>query len=89
MRTLGLALGVVVSSCATVESLKQRAAFDLQCDEGKLQLVELGASTYGVAGCGKRATYVASRDQNNMGVWVSNSPIDSTVSVPPSRDAGQ
>lgn len=43
---------------ATGEQLARRAAFDLQCDEQALTVVELDDRTRGVAGCGQRVTYV-------------------------------
>src|SRR5947209_4258169 len=41
---------------ATVEQLRARAAFDLQCPEASIKLVELDDRTQGVTGCGQRAT---------------------------------
>jgi len=35
-----------------------RAAFDLDCPKPRLQLTQVTGITYGVRGCGKRATYL-------------------------------
>jgi len=70
------------SACLTAgggePELRARASFDLNCPREALTLTQLqeanwGATTnhgaaYGVAGCGRRATYV-----NNVGAWVLNS----------------
>ena len=53
----------LAAACSTtsgrLEMLKTRAAFDLNCPKEQLQTTDLGgAKTYGVVGCGKRATYV-------------------------------
>ena len=40
------------------EIVTGRAAFDMDCPRGKLQLTQLSGTTYGVRGCGKRATYL-------------------------------
>jgi hypothetical protein len=45
---------------ASVEQLRARAAFDLQCPESSITLVHLDDRTQGVTGCGQRATYVES-----------------------------
>jgi hypothetical protein len=34
----------------------------MKCDESRIQLVEIDGRTYGVSGCGQRATYVESCD---------------------------
>lgn len=36
----------------------KRAAFDLDCPVDKLQIHELTTRTWGVRGCGKKATYI-------------------------------
>ena len=38
--------------------LEQRAAFDLDCDNGALHWKRLGDNTWGVRACGQRATYI-------------------------------
>jgi hypothetical protein len=42
----------------TAEQLTRRASFDLDCAEGNLRYTGIDSKTQGVAGCGKRATYV-------------------------------
>jgi hypothetical protein len=54
---LGLALGA--GACSGYRDvLLRRAAFDLNCSEENLVMHDLGSRTRGVAGCGRRATYV-------------------------------
>ncbi len=36
----------------------KRAVFDLQCDQSRIEVKEIGTYVYGVRGCGKRASYV-------------------------------
>ena len=40
-----------------VDAIYQRAQFDLGCAPGQFNLFDIGASSYGVVGCGKRASY--------------------------------
>ncbi len=63
---------------ATEEQLRARAAFDFECSEGSVRIVEIDSRTRGASGCGKRATYVQECDgpKNNMMTectWVQNS----------------
>jgi hypothetical protein len=52
-------LGLSASACgASNDALRARAAFDLNCSEDKLAIVELSTMTHGVTGCGRRAAYV-------------------------------
>ena len=44
---------------APPDELPRRAAFDLDCPQSALQTTQLGGETYGVKGCGRRATYVS------------------------------
>lgn len=53
------------------DSLRSRAAFDLQCPRTELRVSELDMSTAGVEGCGQRGTYIFNHTAN---VWVLNSP---------------
>ena len=50
----------VLGGCAhaTVEQLRKRASFDLDCPEGQITLVEIDPRTTGVRGCDRKATYV-------------------------------
>lgn len=64
--------------------LTKRAKFDLSCPNG-IELVPLQSDgdlvrSYGVTGCGKRASYVLTPDL----VWVMNSAPDGKVNVDPS-----
>lgn len=48
-----------VGCASTMKSVTlKRAAFDLDCSEDQLQIQELTTRTWGVKGCGKRATYI-------------------------------
>lgn len=67
MRNRVLAL-LLISGCASFANNKQtavrsRATFDLSCPAEQLKLTPLSSeamerATYGVSGCGKKATYV-------------------------------
>jgi len=46
----------------------KRATFDLDCPEDQLQIQELTTDTWGVKGCGRRATYIIEGD-----CWIENS----------------
>lgn len=59
------ALALSMTGC--VAQLKQRAAFDLDCSEDQLEVVDLGGPK-GVKGCGRRATYVWTQQG-----WIMNS----------------
>ncbi|MCP4133114.1 MAG: hypothetical protein GY754_19260 [bacterium] len=53
----------------------ERASFDFNCPKEKIKATQLGGtSSFGVRGCGKRATYVL----GNSG-WVLNSPITKDI----------
>lgn len=82
MRTTMLAALMVwgTAGCATgggESDLRARAAYDLRCPPQSLSMTQLQeanflattnhGAAYGVAGCGRRATYV-----NNVGAWVLN-----------------
>jgi hypothetical protein len=49
---------VVGGHGASAEALTRRAAFDLNCDASQLVYQPIDSRTRGVAGCGRRATYV-------------------------------
>jgi len=57
-----LLLPILITGCASTmrmeKTVLQRADFDLDCEKESLTLKELDHRTYGVSGCGKRATYV-------------------------------
>src|SRR5262245_1269004 len=49
-------------------AVRQRAEFDLRCEDAKLRLVAMDARTIGAEGCGRRATYTntcTERDRDN------------------------
>ena len=56
------------SSALSADALKRRASYDLQCGPAQLQLTWLDQLSTGVAGCGRRATYV-SRCPHDHDVW--------------------
>ena len=64
------ALIFLASSCIPEGALRKRAAFDLQCQEQGLEVIDLGGGTRGVTGCGRQATYVW---VPSSGSWVMNS----------------
>jgi len=41
-----------------VETIQNRAKFDLSCQADQLEIQDLGSDTYGVTGCNKKATYI-------------------------------
>lgn len=56
-------LVLVVGCGASVEQLRSRASFDMNCPDNQLQIVEIDGRTQGVIGCGKRNTYIESCEQ--------------------------
>ena len=54
----------------------EKAAFDMQCDKEKLDVVELSSISVGVRGCGKQARYEMLRS----GEWVLNSAEGASAS---------
>lgn len=85
-RTTALACLISLSAfgCASFGSAKSsavrtRAAFDLSCAADKLQVSPLSSemmerATYGVSGCGKKATYIYAPE----GGVILNSPIEAS-----------
>jgi hypothetical protein len=63
---------------ATLEQLRARAAYDLDCPASKIRTTEIDERTRGVSGCGQRATYVEACDRvGQYGIrtdctWVQN-----------------
>jgi hypothetical protein len=79
MKTLWV-VGLLAAGCAGAsnDQLRTRAAFDLKCNAGEVQVIELDDRTRGVQGCGQQATYVESCDGpkqnfNTSCTWVLNS----------------
>lgn len=50
--------GCVAPRQANVQTLASRAAFDLSCPEGSIEITPIDDRTQGVRGCGQRATYI-------------------------------
>jgi hypothetical protein len=55
------------SGDATVDQLRARAAFDMDCPKAELKTTAIDERTRGVAGCGQRLTYVEQCDR--VGQW--------------------
>lgn len=92
--TVGAVLATAVISCAGggENELRARASYDLNCPPESLAMTQLQeknflattehGATYGVAGCGQRATYV-----NNVGTWVLNNREGAAHAVSPPQPA--
>lgn len=48
---------IVQESGSKVSSLRDRAAFELSCDNAEIEVTILSSSIYGVSGCGQRVVY--------------------------------
>lgn len=84
---LGLCVGLCISCRSlspNLETLKTRAAFDLQCRESELELTSLSPEVYGVVGCGKRATYV--NGPRSFDDWIMNTEDGKASSGPGEGD---
>ena len=86
-KLVGWILGVTflgATHCAPpLADLRTRAAFDLTCASESLQVQPLGGDrTYGVEGCGKRATYVWV-PQNNSWILDNRAEAASPAAAPP------
>lgn len=77
VKSAGLAC-LLLSGCgASDEQLRARVAFDLNCGQDKIQIVEIDDKTRGVRACGQQATYVEACDGPKGGwttecTWVLN-----------------
>jgi hypothetical protein len=86
-RFFQMLIATLMSACATTngqaELVVQRAPFDLQCSEDRIQVYDLGNNAFGAKGCGRRATYVV-----NCSYWtiVSCTAILNTRGRPPDGD---
>lgn len=72
----GISVITLMGCGATEEQLRSRAAFDLNCPEDRINVVEIDNRTRGVRGCNQQATYVEScqgPDGNLNCTWVLNS----------------
>jgi len=74
----GFAFFLLLAGCgASEEQLRARAAFDLDCRESSLRVIEIDDQTRGVRGCGQRATYVERcKQQASDCTWVLNSKVE-------------
>jgi hypothetical protein len=64
----------------TVEQLRRRASFDLDCEMSKLRYALIDEEIRGVSGCGRRVTYIVACDgpRENASTscsWVVNGAI--------------
>ena len=64
-----LFLVLLVTSCTSFisgrrELVLKRAAFDLNCSQSELKIVDLGDYAFGVTGCGRRSSYVVDCPKN-------------------------
>lgn len=41
-----------------IQTVRDRATFDLQCDAEQINVKEISENAYGVEGCGHRVTYI-------------------------------
>ena len=67
-----VALGVLIlSGCATTgveDTVKKKAAFEFDCPNEKIELIQTSSDganaiySYGVKGCGQRATYICQKN---------------------------
>src|SRR5436309_312366 len=89
-RLAGWILGMTflgATHCAPpLGELRTRAAFDLVCAGDSLQVQSIGVHTYGVEGCGKRATYVWV-PQNNSWILDNRTNVEPPAATPPSMTA--
>jgi hypothetical protein len=81
--TFAAAIAITFLACgpstyrASPADLPARASFDLNCPTTELRQHRLDESTYGVVGCGRRATYVSScngqpGDMTTQCRWIMN-----------------
>lgn len=73
-------LGLLWSCGSGTEQLRKRAAFDFNCPEAEIEIIELDARTRGVRACGRQGTYIDTCGRRESGsdcTWVLNS--DSTA----------
>ena len=59
-------------------SLRERAAYDLACPAGELEIKVIDDRTFGAAGCDRRATYKAVRGQG----FVMNNSLSERLTSP-------
>jgi hypothetical protein len=100
---LGLIPLAVLGCGASNQQLQTRAAFDLQCPQEQVGIVEIDNRTRGAQGCGRKATYIEDCQprpfQPMQCTWVMNSgslgqqqaapPASSTPPPPPAPPPAQ
>jgi hypothetical protein len=74
-------VGCMPPKRATMEQLVARSSFDLACPATELRLYHFGEGAKGVAGCGRRVTYVE-RCQTEACAWVLDSPANDQLAWP-------
>ena len=84
--TIAITCMLTLTGCAAsvANRARARASFDLECDQKKLNVVEIdgnaftGNYSYGISGCGKKASYVC-REMGFRGIeCLKNSETTST-----------
>lgn len=61
IRYLLIVIALVAVGCVSqAETVRERAPFDLECED-QLDVREISNNTYGVRGCGRKATYVCNK----------------------------
>jgi len=82
MRLLALCiLTPFLYACASGSgTVKERAVFDLECPEDKIEVTFLSGTSYGATGCGKKATYTCAAQSN---LFVNKCVKDSQENKPP------
>jgi hypothetical protein len=82
MKKMFLLVSLLAGGCgATTEQLHARAAFDLNCPQNQVNVVEIDDRTRGVTGCGKKAVYIENCQPRGMSMnctWALNSDATST-----------
>jgi len=77
-----LFVGCMPPKRATLEQLAARSSFDLACPPMQMQLYDFGERAKGVAGCGRRLTYVEQCEAGSC-AWVIDSPAEIGWTAPP------
>ena len=81
---------------ASIQELRRRSAYELNCQQ-PLNIIELQKNTFGVEGCGQRATYILLYSMSTRGPqWLMNSavpplapPAAEPVTAPPAPASGE
>lgn len=85
---VGLLSVLGLAACAPYgAALKRRAAFDFDCPEAQVEVIELSDGVRGVKGCGKRATYVLTCAGPCS--WVMNSNVEQSATPAPAATPTQ